>query len=100
MDQPMGQPIVQQIQIKADDQTLKGVYSNAANFAHTENEFVFEFLNIFPPQGSLVSRIITSPPHAKMILQALKENIQNYEKQFGVIKAAKQEEQNIGFQQN
>ncbi len=93
----MNQQPQQQIQIKADDQTAKGVYTNNLIIGHTKEEFVLDFLNVFPPQGSLVSRVFTSPGHAKRILNALKDNVKKYEDQFGKIEAAQEPDQNIGF---
>lgn len=87
----------QQIPIKADDQTAKGVYANNMVVAHNKEEFVMDFLSIFPPQGALVSRIFTSPGHAKRILNALKENVERYEKQFGKIEEAPPPQEGIGF---
>ncbi|PIZ00625.1 DUF3467 domain-containing protein [bacterium (Candidatus Howlettbacteria) CG_4_10_14_0_8_um_filter_40_9] len=88
----------QQIQIKADDATANGVYANMMQIAHTKEEFALDFMNIMPPQGALVSRIFTSPGHAKRILKALEENIKNYEKQFGNIEEAEEPKGGIGFQ--
>ena len=87
----------QQINIKADDQTMKGAYSNNLIIQHTKDEFVMDFLNIFPPQGNLAARIITSPGHMKRIGKAIEENIKLYEKNFGKIKESDQPERNIGF---
>lgn len=96
----MNQQPQQQIQIKADDQTAKGVYTNTATISHTQEEFILDFMNVFPPQGALVSRIFTSPGHAKRILNALQDNIKKYEKQFGKIEQAEGPDQNIGFKSN
>ena len=87
----------QQIQIRADDSIIKGVYANVMAVNHTKEEFVLEFVNIFPPQGSLVSRVFTSPGHMKRIQKALEENIKNYEKQFGKIEEAVAPDSRIGF---
>jgi hypothetical protein len=87
----------QQIPIKADEKTAKGVYANNMIVAHTKEEFVMDFMNIFPPQGNLVARIFTSPGHAKRILSALEENLQRYEKQFGKIEQAQPPQPKIGF---
>jgi len=75
----------QEIQIQIDDQTTKGAYSNLAVISHSENEFVMDFVFVHPPQGKVVSRIITSPSHAKRLAKALSDNISQYEKQFGTI---------------
>jgi hypothetical protein len=76
----------QQMQIKAPDEALKGVYSNAVQISHTAEEFVLDFMDLFPPVGILSSRIIVSPGHVKRILAALSQNIKNFEEQFGQIK--------------
>lgn len=77
----------QQIQIKATDNELKGSYSNAVQVTHSKEEFVLDFMNIFPWQklGLLVGRILLSPSHAKRLTQAMQENIKRYEEQHGTI---------------
>ena len=76
------------MQIKADDKTLQGVYSNAAQISHTKEEVVVDFFLMHPPVGKLQSRVIMSPGHAKRLIAALTENIKNYEKNHGEVKAA------------
>lgn len=75
-----------QIQIKASDEALRGVYSNMASISHTQEEFVLDFLNVFPPAGTLNSRVIVSPGHMKRIVAALADNLAKYEAQFGAVK--------------
>lgn len=87
-----------QIQIKASDEILKGVYSNMATVSHTQEEFILDFLNVFPPAGTLNSRVIVSPGHMKRIVAALADNLAKYEKQFGAVKPSDAPTQNpIGF---
>lgn len=78
----------QQIQIKATDEVLKGVYSNMAHISHTGEEFILDFLSVYPPAGSLNARVIVSPSHMKRMVAALADNLAKYEKQFGLIKAS------------
>lgn len=87
----------QQIQIKATDEALKGVYSNMAQIVHTPEEFVLDFMNIMPPAGNLVSRVLVSPAHAKRLAQALTENVKKFEDQFGAIKNSESPDHKIGF---
>lgn len=94
---PQLQPQQQQVQIKADDATMKGAYANMMQVAHTKEEFVMDFMNLLPPQGMLVSRVITSPGHLKRIVAALKDNLEKYEKQFGSIAEAQAPNSDIGF---
>lgn len=94
----MNQQPQQQIQIKASDEDLKGKYSNVMQILHTKEEFVLDFLNIFPPTGTLNSRIILSPGHFKRIMKAMEENLKKYEDQFGNVEEAEGLKQKIGFQ--
>ena len=99
----MSQPATtgtQQIQIRASDELIRGVYANAMQVVHTKEEFVLDFMNLFPHQGvgAVTARIITSPGHIKRILAALAENVKRYEAQFGVIeKASSPGEGEVGF---
>lgn len=77
-----------EIKIEVDEQTSNGIYSNLALIAHSENEFILDFI-FFQPQNQKAkvrSRIITSPAHAKKIIAALQDNIAKYEAKFGKIK--------------
>lgn len=98
MNQPAQQPN-QPIQIKATDEALRGVYSNMASISHTQEEFVLDFLTVFPPAGTLNSRVIVSPGHLKRIIAALADNLARYEKQFGTVRPSEAPTENpIGFQ--
>lgn len=92
------QPKQQQIQIKASDEKVKGEYANMMQVMHTQEEFVLDFLNIFPPAGTLNSRVIVSPGHMKRIVAALADNFAKYEAQFGAVKPSEAPTTNpIGF---
>ena len=86
-----------QLQIKARDEDMKGVYSNMMQIVHTRDEFFFDFFLNAPPQGILASRVVVSPAHAKMIMAALQENIKKYEEKFGNIARTESTEERIGF---
>lgn len=79
------------IKIEMEKEKAGGVYSNLALVHHTETEFILDFLYLQPqhPVAKVQSRIITNPKHAKAILEALKNNIDKYEKKHGEIKASK-----------
>ncbi len=94
------QPNKPKVTIKAPDDTLQGRYANAVQVAHTREEFVLDFLNLFPPQGVLNARIILSPGHLKRMTMALKENLKKYEEKFGEIKEAKVPQSDFGFAAN
>lgn len=94
----MTQPQPNQIQIKASDEKVKGEYANMMQVMHTQEEFVLDFLNVFPPAGTLNSRVIVSPGHMKRIVAALVDNLSKYEKQFGTVKPSEAPTTNpIGF---
>ena len=90
MDEKQQQPQPGQMQIKADEKELQGLYSNLMMIHHNVEEFTLNFVYIFPngTQGKLLSSVIVSPGHAKRIWRALGENISRYETQFGAIKEA------------
>lgn len=89
----------QQLQIKANDEALKGRYANMAQISHTKEEFILDFFLAHPPAGQLLDRIILSPGHMKRLANALKENVEKYEKQFSKIEEAEAPKGgNIGFQ--
>lgn len=76
----------QKIEIQIDPDTMRGAYSNITNIAHTQEEFILDFLYIQQqpaPYGKLVSKVILSPGHARRLLTALQDNIRKYEEQFG-----------------
>ena len=77
-----------QIQIKAEEATQAGLYSNFARIAHSPEEFTFDFIFVQqnPPYGKLQSRIIVTPSHAKRFLAALEENVKKYESAHGEIR--------------
>ena len=76
------------LNIKIDDEELKGRYSNLLRITHTREEFILDFINVVPPQAVVTSRIATSPGHLKRIIQALNENLERYEKAYGEIHQA------------
>ncbi|MEM1244758.1 MAG: DUF3467 domain-containing protein [Acidobacteriota bacterium] len=77
-----------QINIKIDDEELKGRYSNLLRITHTREEFILDFIHMVPPQGIVTSRIATSPGHLKRIIGALSANLKRYEEAHGEIEAA------------
>ena len=85
MDQPAPNP--QQIEIGLHEREAEGIYSNLVFIAHSPSEVIFDFARALPglPKPRVFARIIMTPQHAKSLLQALEQNLGNYEKQFGAI---------------
>ena len=74
-----------QVSIKVPERVLPGVYANQMIVNHTREEFLMDFVNLFPPQGVMNARIIVSPGHLKRMIRALRENLARYETAFGPI---------------
>ncbi|RLE09621.1 DUF3467 domain-containing protein [Candidatus Aerophobetes bacterium] len=73
------------IKVKITDDVLKGVYANQMNVINTREEFILDFVNIFPPGGIVNARIIISPGHLKRIVKTLAIALERYEEKFGEI---------------
>jgi len=77
-----------QINIELSEEMAEGEYANLATIAHSNSEFVIDFIRLMPgtPKAKVKSRIIVTPEHARRLLLALKDNIEKYEEAFGPIK--------------
>jgi len=84
----MSDPKNQQLNIELGEKEAEGTYSNLAIISHSAQEFVIDFTRIVPgvPKAKVYSRIIMTPSHAKLFLQAMRDNIARYEQLFGEIK--------------
>lgn len=67
---------------------LTAVYANVAFISHTPAEVIIDFAQVLPrtPRGKILSRIIMSPMHAKMLHTALAQSLATFEQQFGPIR--------------
>jgi len=81
-------PAVPTLQFSMDETVANGVYANFANIIHNPAEFVFDFGRVVPGRAEVrvLSRVLTTPVHAKQFLDALAQNIAMYEKTFGPIR--------------
>jgi len=77
------------LQVEIDEAVARGTYTNLALISHSETEMLIDFLFLQPqtPKTKVLTRIITSPIHAKRFLAALQDNVAKYEARFGVINA-------------
>lgn len=82
------EPKPQQINVQLDEKVAEGIYSNLALIAHSPAEFFIDFARMVPgtQKASVHARIIMTPAHIKFLQNALKENVERFEKQFGEIK--------------
>lgn len=78
-----------QINIELPEDVAEGTYSNLAMIAHSNSEFVIDFIRMMPgmPKAKVQSRIVLTPEHAKRLLMALKDNLDKYEDNFGPVKS-------------
>ena len=56
-----------EMQIEIDDATAQGAYSNLAMIAHSDSEFILDFIFVQPQaaRAKVRARVLTSPAHAK-----------------------------------
>jgi hypothetical protein len=78
----------QQINIELGEKEAEGIYSNLAIITHSTAEFVIDFTRMLPgvPKAKVHARIVMTPQHTKLLLNALKDNIEKFESKFGEIK--------------
>jgi hypothetical protein len=99
----MTQPPQQQLNIELGEKEAEGIYANLAMITHSPTEIVIDFARVMPrtPKARVLSRIIMTPMHAKLLHNALADNLKKFEKQFGEIKmhgATGQNSKTIGFE--
>lgn len=77
------------VKVTIDEATAEGHYANFANILHNPTEFVLDFGRIVPGRADVkvVSRILTTPYHARQLLRALQQNIELYERNYGPIRS-------------
>ncbi len=87
-DGPQSNPPAPTLQFSMDENVVNGVYINFANIIHNPAEFILDFARVVPGRTDVrvLSRVITSPLHAKQLLNALAQNVALYEKNFGPIR--------------
>jgi len=81
-----------QINIELSEEVAEGIYANLAMIAHSNSEFVIDFIRLMPgvPKAKVKSRVVITPEHAKRLLKALRDNIEKYEETFGAIKQSEE----------
>ncbi|MEA2031015.1 MAG: DUF3467 domain-containing protein [candidate division Zixibacteria bacterium] len=101
--QPSPQQQQQQIGVQLDEKIAEGIYANLALILHSPTEIIIDFARLMPraPKAKVLSRIIMTPMHAKILHKTLSENIEKFESQYGEIKihgGQHQISKNIGFE--
>lgn len=103
MKMNQNQPPQQSINIELGAAEAEGIYANLAMIIHSPTEMIIDFARVMPrmPKAKVLTRVIMTPMHAKLLLKALADNIEKFEKQFGEIKIhglPGQSSKAIGFQ--
>lgn len=80
-------PARPKIQIKVDEATANGVYSNMVILHSNDSEFTLDFCFVQPhqPFASVRSRVVTSPRHVKRLLRILSDQMERWERRHGEI---------------
>ncbi len=89
----------QQINVELSEDIAEGIYSNLAMIAHSNSEFILDFIRLMPgvPKAKVKARIIITPEHAIRLLEALKDNIRKFEDIHGPIQRTDDGGQQYGF---
>ena len=82
-----------QLSLDLKPEVAKGSYSNLAIISHSPSEFIIDFATMLPglQKPEITNRIVMNPEHAKRLLNALSDNINKYETQFGQINPREQQ---------
>lgn len=66
---------------------LQAKYANLVRITHSPSEFVFDFAQALPglSDPEINTRVLVSPLSAKLLWNALGENLRKYESRFGEI---------------
>ena len=77
-----------QINVELSEDMAEGEYVNLAMIAHSQSEFVIDFIKMMPgvPKAKVKARIVLTPQHAKRLVKALNDNVQRFEQVHGKIK--------------
>jgi len=86
-EQPNNEQQPQQINIELGEAEAEGIYSNLAIISHSPAEFIIDFTRILPgiAKGKVHARIIMTAQHAKLLMQAMIDNVSRFEQQYGEI---------------
>lgn len=88
------------IELSAD---LDATYANLTLISHSASEIILDFARVLPniPKAKVHARIIMTPINAKLLHQALGENLKKFEAKYGEIQTPAQNiiiDKDKGFQ--
>ena len=84
MEQPQEAP---QFGIELPEEVAGGEYSNLVLVAHSQSEFVLDFVRLLPglQQARVHGRQILTPDNIKRLSRMLEQHIQGFEQEYGSI---------------
>ena len=88
MNQPPAPQGPSQMQINIElPPDLEAIYTNFAMIGHTPSEVIIDFVRLLPgnPRAKVQTRVLMTPMNAKLLLNALSDNLERFEAQFGPI---------------
>ena len=96
MEQP---PKEIQLRARIDDAVAEGIYINFGSIVHNRSEFIIDLGRIVPgrQEVKILTRVLTTPLHAKQLCRALSQNLEQYEKSFGEIQGMDESAKRVGF---
>ena len=67
------------------------IYANMVMITHTANEVIFDFIQALPndDRARLQKRVMMTPTHSKLFLNALQENMAKFEAKHGEIRTTR-----------
>src|SRR5436309_15267295 len=97
MDNKPSQEI--QLRVRIDDAVAEGVYVNFGSIVHNRSEFILDLGRIVPgkPEVKILTRVLTTPLHAKQLCRPLAQYIEQHEQMFGEITAVDVVSKLVGF---
>ncbi len=99
-EQPSPQRRQIQIELPPD---LEATYANFALITHSPSEVIIDFARALPnvPKAKVYARVILTPMNAKLLYQALGDNLKRFEDSYGEIKTPQKgfghPEERMGF---
>ena len=85
-----GRPMRVNLELPSD---LEAIYANFTLITHSSSEVIMDFARLLPntPKTRIYARVLTTPVNAKLLYDALGENLRKFEDKYGEIKAAPQD---------
>ena len=85
-----GRPVRVNLELPGD---LEAIYANFTLITHSSSEVIMDFARLLPntPKTRIYARVLMTPVNAKLLHDALGENLRKFEEKYGEIKAAPQD---------